>query len=219
MLTPGMTRARVSATWSKVLWLSLRTMTIQLPPRPDPGSALRGLSTVSVGIAELCAATGRPALERARDPDDHVVEARLRARGGPPRPDRDAGEPALERPGVLVGDHSHSLSVDEDEQPAVVLVVRPLEVEGAEAEDVGLVDPLDPADVLAHREETPLPARQVLAELVLALEREDRELVLGPAPGAEVGGQEHPLAHALRRAAQQARGREDLDVAADHRGS
>ena len=49
--TPGITRASVLATWSKVLWSSLRTITCQLPPRPEPGPALRGRSIVSVEIA------------------------------------------------------------------------------------------------------------------------------------------------------------------------
>src|SRR3954471_20270288 len=46
MVTPGITRASVCATWSKVLWSSLRTMTRQAPPRPLPGSPVRGSSMV-----------------------------------------------------------------------------------------------------------------------------------------------------------------------------
>jgi hypothetical protein len=41
----------VWATWSKVLWLSLRTITRQFPPRPESGPAVRGRSTVEVDIA------------------------------------------------------------------------------------------------------------------------------------------------------------------------
>src|SRR5918995_879729 len=47
---PGMTLARAVATPSKVLWLSLSTITIQLPPRADPGSVVRGRSTVVVSM-------------------------------------------------------------------------------------------------------------------------------------------------------------------------
>ena len=63
-LTPGRTRARVWATCSKVLWLSLRTITRQFPPRPEPGPASRGRSTVVVDIARHYAshqqAAGQP---------------------------------------------------------------------------------------------------------------------------------------------------------------
>ena len=45
-------RQRV-ATWSKVLWLSLRTMTRQSPPCPDSGPALRGRSIVFVDTARM----------------------------------------------------------------------------------------------------------------------------------------------------------------------
>src|SRR3954468_22541835 len=41
-----MKRARVKATWSKVLWSSLRTMTRQAPPSPLSGPAVRGRSMV-----------------------------------------------------------------------------------------------------------------------------------------------------------------------------
>src|SRR3954471_2474191 len=41
-----MNRASVRATWSKGLWSSLRTITRQLPPRPLPGSDVRGRSMV-----------------------------------------------------------------------------------------------------------------------------------------------------------------------------
>src|SRR4051794_9791659 len=44
-VTPGMNRASVRATWSKVLWSSLRTMTRHAPPRPVSGPAVRGSST------------------------------------------------------------------------------------------------------------------------------------------------------------------------------
>ena len=39
---PGSPGRASSATWSKVLWSSLRTITCQLPPRPEPGPAPRG---------------------------------------------------------------------------------------------------------------------------------------------------------------------------------
>src|SRR3954447_770292 len=61
-VTPGSTRASVSATWSKVLWLSLRTITRQSPPKPEPGPSVRGLSTVVVDIAQHYAG-----LRRARE--------------------------------------------------------------------------------------------------------------------------------------------------------
>src|ERR1700730_11043441 len=41
-----MKRANVRATWSNVLWLSLRTITRHEPPRPLPGVPTRGFSTV-----------------------------------------------------------------------------------------------------------------------------------------------------------------------------
>src|ERR1700716_971329 len=41
-----MKRASVRATWSKVLWSSLRTITLQAPPRPLPGPLVRGFSSV-----------------------------------------------------------------------------------------------------------------------------------------------------------------------------
>src|ERR1039457_752831 len=41
-----MKRARVRATWSKVLWVSLRTITRQDPPRSLPGPPVRGSSIV-----------------------------------------------------------------------------------------------------------------------------------------------------------------------------
>src|SRR5690349_13322302 len=41
-----MTCASVSATWSKVLWLSLRTTTLHSPPSPLAGPPTRGSSTV-----------------------------------------------------------------------------------------------------------------------------------------------------------------------------
>src|SRR5258708_7729746 len=48
--TPGKTRASAWATCSKVLWLSLRSITRQSPPRSEPGPSVRGLSTVDVDI-------------------------------------------------------------------------------------------------------------------------------------------------------------------------
>src|SRR3954466_10731447 len=51
--TPGMVRARVFATWSKVLWSSLRTITRQGPPSPLSGPAARGRSMVC-GIRSSC---------------------------------------------------------------------------------------------------------------------------------------------------------------------
>src|ERR1019366_3684926 len=41
-----MNRASVSATWSNVLWSSLRTTTLHGPPSPLPGPPRRGSSTV-----------------------------------------------------------------------------------------------------------------------------------------------------------------------------
>src|SRR5919202_7120869 len=43
---PGIQRASVCATWSNVLWSSLRTITRQWPPSPEPGSRVRGSSIV-----------------------------------------------------------------------------------------------------------------------------------------------------------------------------
>src|SRR3954452_20266731 len=55
-----MKRARVRATWSKVLWSSLRTITRQLPPTPLPGPEVRGRSMVRPVIL----AEGSPSLWR-----------------------------------------------------------------------------------------------------------------------------------------------------------
>src|SRR3954464_14062587 len=66
-VTPGMWRASVYATWSNVLWSSLRTITRQLPPRPLDGSPVRGSSTVSLTRASLPAALGMPAREALPD--------------------------------------------------------------------------------------------------------------------------------------------------------
>src|SRR3954469_1249104 len=43
-----MVRASDCATWSNVLWSSLRTITRQLSPSPEPGPPVRGSSIVSV---------------------------------------------------------------------------------------------------------------------------------------------------------------------------
>src|SRR3954469_21279331 len=43
-----MVRASDCATWSKVLWSSLRTITRQLSPSPEPGPPVRGSSVVSL---------------------------------------------------------------------------------------------------------------------------------------------------------------------------
>src|ERR1700738_4803321 len=48
-----MNRASVRATWSNVLWLSLRTITRQLSSRPVPGPLVRGSSTVGVIAARI----------------------------------------------------------------------------------------------------------------------------------------------------------------------
>src|SRR5512132_601924 len=50
---PGIRRARVFATWSNVLWSSLRTITRHSPPSPLPGSRVRGISTVSLTLWNL----------------------------------------------------------------------------------------------------------------------------------------------------------------------
>ncbi len=48
IVTPGMNRASVRATWSKVLWSSLRTITLHESPMPVPGPPVRGSSMVSL---------------------------------------------------------------------------------------------------------------------------------------------------------------------------
>src|SRR3954466_1341567 len=50
-----MKRARVKATWSKVLWSSLRTMTRQAPPSSLSGPEVRGRSMVC-GMTSSCSA-------------------------------------------------------------------------------------------------------------------------------------------------------------------
>src|SRR5215210_9324151 len=65
-----MQRESVRATWSNVLWSSLRTITRQLPPRPEPGPLVRGFSIVWLMRARVpsarpdsAAVLVRPALE------------------------------------------------------------------------------------------------------------------------------------------------------------
>ena len=50
---PGMKLLSALATPSNVLWSSLRTMTRQLPPRPEPGPDVRGFSIVWTGQKEI----------------------------------------------------------------------------------------------------------------------------------------------------------------------
>src|SRR5436309_8505204 len=84
---PGMTRASVLATCSKVLWSSFSTMTIQLPPNPAPGSPVRGRSTVSVlMIGPRCASMASAPGGGAAEPElvesgDHVALGVLGAAG------------------------------------------------------------------------------------------------------------------------------------------
>ena len=73
---PGITAASVRATWSKVLWSSLRTITCQLPPRPDPGPPVRGRSSVSVSIASP--GSRRRSAIRDPDGDGDLLEGRRR---------------------------------------------------------------------------------------------------------------------------------------------
>src|SRR5919198_3335418 len=50
---PGTYRASVCATWSNVLWSSLRTITRHSPPTPLPGSRVRGSSIVCPTVSNL----------------------------------------------------------------------------------------------------------------------------------------------------------------------
>src|SRR5688572_21678570 len=155
--------------------------------------------------------------ERARDPDDDVVEAAYRAAGDLARADGHTGEAPLDRAGGAVGDHGHALLVDVDEQAAVVLLGGVRQVEGAQAHNVRLVDALDPADPLADCQVPRRAVAEDLSKLVLALPREDVELVARAAAAAQDQRDVGPWALRLRRAAQQPAGGDDLEVAAHHR--
>src|SRR3954452_2015730 len=69
-----MGRASESATWSNVLWSSLRTMTRQLSPSPEPGPPVRGSSIVSViegsgyppGLGEIPVQAEEELIQRSR---------------------------------------------------------------------------------------------------------------------------------------------------------
>src|SRR5687768_10525255 len=56
-----MKRLSVRATWSNVLWSSLRTITRQWPPSPVPGPLTRGLSIVSAMRSGYPRCAGRSA--------------------------------------------------------------------------------------------------------------------------------------------------------------
>src|ERR671922_1541555 len=104
---PGMQRASVNATWSNVLWSSLRTITRQSPPRSLPGPWTRGSSTVwdmrrgyppSGGLGTLSAPAIQAQIElvgRSRLEQRIALLARLGARL--------LGQRRLERLRVLAG--------------------------------------------------------------------------------------------------------------------
>src|ERR671927_152677 len=50
---PGTYLSSVCATWSNVLWSSLRTITRHSPPTPLPGSRVRGSSIVCPTLSNL----------------------------------------------------------------------------------------------------------------------------------------------------------------------
>src|SRR6201986_213734 len=107
---PGMKRASVRATCSTGLWLSLRTIPLQEPPRPLPGPPTRGSSIVSVTDERIkraaqpyncsyeqrevtAGARARPAVDDAhvrRALDGEGVERALSAQSGE-GPDRPVG--------------------------------------------------------------------------------------------------------------------------------
>src|SRR3954447_15787977 len=67
---PGTERASVWATWSDVLWSSLRTITRHSPPRPLPGPSTRGSSTVWLTAFRLSV----PAPENGKNGDDECAD-------------------------------------------------------------------------------------------------------------------------------------------------
>ena len=87
--TPGTWRASAWATWSKVLWSSLRTMTRQCPPRAPSGPAMRGSSMVcdmapgyrpdrgSGAGADEAGAAGRRTTAREAESRSGVQSARM----------------------------------------------------------------------------------------------------------------------------------------------
>src|SRR6185312_5514166 len=106
-----MVPASVCATWSNVLWSSLRTITRQLPPRPVPGPPVRGSSMVWLtartiarsrpcglpfGLLAPVALEPRPLLRRGHRAGHRALVLRARGRGG-------AG-PQRRREPVRVGD-------------------------------------------------------------------------------------------------------------------
>src|SRR4051794_28162892 len=88
-----MVRASVSATWSNVLWSSLRTITRQAPPSPLSGPATSGrsmVSGISLVVARAIPVAAQPGvllLDGHRLPDGGHFTCRRDARavGGEPR--------------------------------------------------------------------------------------------------------------------------------------
>src|SRR5680860_788369 len=209
------TLARVSATWSKVLWLSLRTITRQAPPRPESGPASRGFSIV----VDIAAIMRRLALERAWDPHDYIVEAAERALGVADRAQPEARAAALQLAGGPVGDVGDELATDEGEDAATALVGAAGDVEGAQAQLVGLVEAVRP-DAALDLHIFDLAVGPHPAQLCLALQREEGELVAGAgAACAQVERQEGPALDRFRGALEQPPGHRHFEVAADHRGA
>src|SRR4051794_35544936 len=141
MVTPGSTRARVAATCSKVLWLSLRTITRQLPPRPESGPAVRGRSMVSVDITPDYAHAGRIAalLERARHADDHVFDAPDEAFGVLRGAEGDARGAAAEIPRGGVQRFADQGPAHISGDFGLALLGAAFQIDGAQPQHVGFV--------------------------------------------------------------------------------
>src|SRR5919108_5134994 len=95
---PGTCRASVWATWSKVLWSSLRTITRHSPPRPLPGPSIRGSSTVSLTALRL--AISPPQDSENRGPDGGQAAEHLRVAQAP---QQDRADDLADRQRALLG--------------------------------------------------------------------------------------------------------------------
>src|SRR3954452_9819892 len=217
-------RERVWATWSKVLWLSLQTITRQLPPRSEPGPPVRGRSIVLVDIAREVwpwnhgADSLLPALVRAGDADDDVVDAGDDAVAVLDRADDGGGGAAGEVAGTLVFGFADEFVADIGEEPGLAPFGAAGDVDGAQSQLVRLVDADDGFLVLGDRQVLG-PVLRHLDQLRLALARKDQQRVFCAAAGAQHQAEVGLALQRRRGAAEQALGGGDLEVAAEHGGA
>lgn len=157
-------------------------------------------------------------LKRAGDANDDVVDA-----GDDPvavlgRADGDGGVAAGQLPRPVVDRFADQFLADVGEEPGLAFFRALGDVDGAQPQHVGFVDPFDRHLVFGDRQVF-RPFRADLDQLRLFLAREDEELVLGPGPGPQLEPEEGLALEVLGGAAEQALGGGDLEVASQHRGA